>query len=287
MTRSDIANETGGAPALPPKRLVLWPDGAPGAVGTEPADVPTLTVFPPPPKTATGAAIVICPGGGYSQHSTFECEPVAAWLNRLGITACLLRYRIGPRYQHPAPLQDVARAMKMTRALAGQWRVDPGRIGIIGFSAGGHLASTVCTRFTDGDRSAADVLDRFSSRPDVAILVYPVITMLDPNSNVHSRKYLLGDNPPAELLEYLSNDRHVTRRTPPTFLFHTMDDAAVSVENSLQYVVACRRNGVPVETHLYEKGVHGVGFAEQDPALNTWPLLASRWLAARGFGNGG
>jgi acetyl esterase/lipase len=208
---------------------------------------------------------------------------VAQWLAKIGITALLLRYRLGSRHPHPAPLQDAARAVKTARALAAPWKLDPNRIGIMGFSAGGHLASTLCTHFTEGDKSATDPVDRLSSRPDLAVLIYPVITLRDPHTNAPSRKHLLGDSPTEEQVDHLSNELHVSRRTPPAFLFHTLDDELVSVENSMMYFAALRAHSVPAELHVYEKGVHGVGLAERDAHLGTWPTLAARWLALHGF----
>jgi acetyl esterase/lipase len=262
--------------------IVLWPTGAPGAVGREPADIPTLTPFLPPKEKATGAAIIVCPGGGYSHLSDREGPPVAEWLNTLGVTAFVLKYRIGPRYHHPAPLQDAARAIRMVRARAAQWAIDPARIGILGFSAGGHLASTVGTHFEAGNAGAADPVERVSSRPDLMVLVYPVITMRE-LTHSGSKKMLLGDAPTAELAALLSNDEQVTKETPPTFLVHTMTDATVPVENSIKFVSALRKAGVPFEFHLYERGPHGFALADKDPILATWTGRCADWLRLHGF----
>jgi acetyl esterase/lipase len=262
--------------------IVLWPTGAPGAVGREPADIPTLTPFLPPNGKATGAAIIVCPGGGYSHLSDREGPPVAEWLNTLGITAFVLKYRIGPRYHHPAPLQDAARAIRMVRAGAAQWAIDPARIGILGFSAGGHLASTAGTHFDAGVTGAADPIERVSSRPDLMVLVYPVITMRE-LTHSGSRKMLLGDAPSPELVALLSNDEQVTKETPPTFLVHTMNDTAVPVENSIRFVSALRKAGVPFEFHLYERGPHGFALADKDPILATWTRRCADWLLLHGF----
>lgn len=279
--------DSSGATDVPaPKKLLLWPNGAPGVFGSDPADTPTVTLFQPSPRQATGATIILCPGGAYAQHTAAECEPVAQWLNKLGITAILVRYRLGPRHLHPAPLQDVARAVKMTRALAGPWKIDPNRVGILGFSAGGHLASTLCTHFTEGDKSAEDPVDRLSSRPDLSLLIYPLITLRDPHTHVPSRNHLLGENPVPEQLDHLSSDQHVSRRTPPAFLFHTLDNMQISAENAMLYFKALRVQAIPAELHLYESGPHGAGLAPADQRVNTWPTLASRWLASHGFGNG-
>src|SRR5437588_8721902 len=159
--------------------IILWPSGAPGAVGKESNDIPTLTPYFAPKEKATGAAVIVCPGGGYTHLADHEGRPVAEWLNTLGITAFVLKYRLGPRYHHPAPLQDAARAIRTARARAAEWKIDPKRIGIIGFSAGGHLASTIATHFDSGKPDARDLIERVSSRPNLAVLIYPVITMRD------------------------------------------------------------------------------------------------------------
>jgi acetyl esterase/lipase len=184
--------------------IFLWPGGAPGAVGDEPADKPNLTVYPAPADKANGAAIVICPGGGYAGLAVdHEGKQIAEWMNSLGVSAFVLRYRLGPRYHHPAPLQDVQRAIRIVRARAAEWKIDPQRIGVIGFSAGGHLASTVATHFDGGNPSAGHPVDRAGCRPDFAILCYPVVSMADDSVHKGSRRNLLGDNPDPKLLEDL------------------------------------------------------------------------------------
>lgn len=261
----------------------LWPGGAPGALGNEAADIPAIALYRPEPAVRTGAAIVVCPGGGYGGLAEHEGHPVALWLNRLGITAAVLRYRLGPRYRHPAPLQDAQRAVRTIRARAAEWNLDPKRIGILGFSAGGHLASTAATHFAPGTADSPDPVERVSSRPDLAVLLYPVITMAEPFTHRGSVRNLLGPEPDPALLDLLSNDRRVTRETPPTFLFHTAEDTAVPPQNSLVFAAALARNGVPFELHLYEKGRHGVGLAENDPVLKTWPGRCADWLRLHGF----
>ena len=268
-----------GAPETP---IVLWPDGAPGAVGREPADMPTLTPYVAPKEKATGAAVIVCPGGGYGHLADHEGGPVAEWLNSIGVTSFVLKYRLDPRYQHPAPLLDAARAIRTVRARAKEWGLDPERIGIMGFSAGGHLASTIGTHFDSGKSDAADPIDRVSSRPNVMILIYPVITMKD-RTHSGSRKNLLGDNPSPELVTLLSNEEQITKETPPTFLVHTMTDTVVPVENSLMFVMSLRKAGVPFEFHLYERGPHGFGLGTKDPILATWPDRCADWLRIHGF----
>ena len=262
--------------------VVLWPDGAPGALGKEPADVPTLTPYLPPPGTATGGAVVVCPGGGYGALADHEGRPVAEWLNSLGIAGFVLKYRIAPRYHHPAPLQDAARAVRTVRARAAEWGVKPDRIGILGFSAGGHLASTAGTHFAAGSAEAQDPVERVSSRPDCMILVYPVITMRAA-THAGSRNNLIGPNPDEAMVALMSNEEQVTRDTPPAFLIHTVEDKAVPYENSLLFVAALRKAGVPHEFHLYEKGQHGFGMASGDPVLSSWPKRCADWLRLRGF----
>ena len=262
--------------------LVLWPGGAPGSVGNEPGDIPTLTPYLPLKEKASGAAVIVCPGGGYGHLADHEGRPVAEWLNSIGITAFVLKYRLGPRYHHPAPLQDAARAIRTVRARAADWNLDPERVGVLGFSAGGHLASTIGTHFDSGKGDAPDPIERVSSRPNLMILIYPVITMKQ-QTLAGSKKNLLGPDPSPELVDLLSNEEHVTKETPPAFLIHTMTDVAVPVENSLMFVMALRKAGVPFEFHLYERGPHGFGLGVKDPILATWPGRCADWLQVHGF----
>jgi acetyl esterase/lipase len=199
------------------------------------------------------------------------------------VAAFVLKYRLGPRYHHPAPLQDAQRALRTVRARAKEWNVDPGRVGIWGFSAGGHLASTAATHFDDGNADAADPIDKVGCRPDFAILCYPVITLKPPYAHAGSRKNLLGDKPDPKLLDSLCNETQVTAKTPPTFLFHTNEDSGVPPENSILFYLALRKNKVPAELHVYEKGRHGVGLASGDPILKTWPDRLDGWLRTRGL----
>lgn len=266
--------------------FLLWPDGAPGALGTEPQDKPKLTVYRAPAGKANGAAVVICPGGGYrSLASDHEGKQVAEWLNSLGVSAFVMQYRLGPRYHHPVPLQDAQRALRLVRSRAAELGIDPHRLGILGFSAGGHLASTTGTHFDEGQADAASVVDRMSSRPDFMILAYPVISF---SAFVHSGSLqnLLGDVPDPKLVAELSGEQQVTSRTPPTFLFHTSDDATVPVQNSILFYQALRAAQVPAELHVFTKGRHGVGLAPEDPSLSQWPKLCATWLEAQGFLSG-
>lgn len=266
-----------------PETVKLWPEGAPGAVGTTDADIPTITIYRPPNGKANGAAVVVCPGGGYGGLAPHENKPIAEWLTTFGVTGVVLKYRLGPRYHHPVMMNDVARAIRMTRAKAAEWQIDPKRIGVLGFSAGGHLASTAATHFDEGKASAADPIEKVSSRPDFAVLLYPVITMEPPFTHQGSRNNLLGENPSKELVELLSNEKQVTAATPPTFLVHTLEDKAVPFENSLLFVQACHQRNVPVEFHLFEAGAHGVGLGGNDVVLSAWPTLCKNWMEKRGY----
>jgi acetyl esterase/lipase len=262
--------------------ILLWPHGAPGAEGEEDADKPSITSYLPPRQNASGAAVVICPGGGYGFLAVdHEGEQVAHWLNERGIAAFVVRYRLAPRYSQPAPLQDAARALRIVRAHATQWNIDTGRIGIWGFSAGGHLAANLSTRFDGGDATAEDEIQRVSSRPDFAILGYPVITFQAPHAHTGSRDNLLRPNASSDLISEYSLESHVTPQTPPTFLVHTDADAAVPAENSVLYYLALRAAGVPAEMHIFESGAHGLGLAQEHAAFSLWPLLLEKWLAGR------
>jgi acetyl esterase/lipase len=280
---NQASNQTTGQVSNQPAPIPLWPSGAPGAKGESPEDIPSVQLYQPPADKASGAAIVVCPGGSYARLAPHEGHDVAVWLNSIGVTAVVLKYRLGPKYQHPAMMQDALRAVRYTRSKAAEWKIDPNRVGIMGFSAGGHLASTAATHFDAGDQNAGDPIEKLSSRPDLAILCYPVITMTDPFAHKSSRKNLLGENPPEQMVNLMSNEKQVTEQTPPTFLFHTQDDPGVPVENSMMFALALRQKKVPYEMHLYEHGRHGVGLAPGDPALGTWPKLLENWLRARGF----
>lgn len=261
----------------------LWEGDAPNANGKEAIDIPTLTPFLAPKDKATGAAIVVLPGGGYRNLSDVkEGSAVAEYLNSIGISAFVLKYRLGPKYGQPNQLLDASRAMRMVRGRAAQWGIDANRIGILGFSAGGHLASTMATHFESGNPSATEELEKVSSRPDLQILIYPVITMGE-FTHKGSKQNLLGDNPSEELIKKYSNELQITKETPAAFIVHGLDDKTVPVENSLQYVQSLRKNGVPFEFHLYEHGPHGFGLGGTDPILSTWKDRLTAWLVLRNF----
>lgn len=266
------------------RTIVLWEKGAPGAQGTEDRDIPTITVYPAYGSQRTGAAVIVAPGGGYTGlAANHEGRQVANYFNALGVSAFVLKYRLGPRYRHPIELGDAQRAIRTVRARAQEFGVQPDRIGMIGFSAGGHLTSTAGTHFDAGNPEAPDPIDRVSCRPDFLVLGYPVISFTAPYTHVGSRTALLGENPDPKLVEDLSNELRVTAQTPPTFLFHTSADTGVPAENSISFYLALKKAGVPAEMHIFEKGPHGVGLDLQDPSLGQWPVLLGTWLRARGL----
>ena len=253
-----------------PKVELLWPEGAPGALGNTDEDKPSISIYLPAADKATGTGIVVCPGGGYGHLAIdHEGEQIARWLNSFGVAAFVLKYRIAPRYHHPAPLQDAQKAILTVRERGEEWRVRPDRVGIIGFSAGGHLASTAGTHFES------------ATRPDFMILAYPVISFTTPYTHQGSRKNLIGENPDSKLAESLSNELQVTAQTPPTFLFHTTTDQTVPVENSVLFYMALRKAGVPAEMHIYANGPHGVGLGATDLALSSWPRHVEEWMQGR------
>jgi acetyl esterase/lipase len=262
-------------------RIELWQEGAPYAQGYELEDKPAVTPYLVETASGTRPAVVVCPGGGYGMRAAHEGEPVALWLNKLGISAFVLDYRVAP-YQHPAPLLDAGRALRYVRSRAAEWKVDTNRLGILGFSAGGHLASTAGTHYDAGNPETQDPIDRESSRPDFMVLCYPVISLGEYRHD-GSRRNLLGDEPTEENIRLLSNELQVTPDTPPTFIWHTSDDPAVPVENAFLFAGALSRCKVPFEIHSYMTGRHGLGLAEDHPEAQTWPDLCARWLKRSGF----
>ncbi|MFC5649108.1 alpha/beta hydrolase [Paenibacillus solisilvae] len=260
--------------------IELWPEGAPLAAGSTDEDRPAIT-----PYLVEGigkGAVIVCPGGGYGGRADHEGEPIALWLNGLGISAFVLRYRVAP-YQYPCALNDVQRAIRHVRLHAEDWGIDSGKIGVLGFSAGGHLTASAGTLYDSGNPNAADPVDRQSSRPDLLVLCYPVITMEKTYTHEGSRHNLLGAVPDEALVNRLSTERQVTSDTPPTFLWHTSDDGAVPVENSLAFAASLSRAGVPFDLHVYEKGRHGLGLAAEDEHVATWTSVCGLWLKRYGF----
>jgi acetyl esterase/lipase len=258
---------------------LLWPQGAPHANGTSDEDCPALTPFLIDGDNK--AAVIVCPGGGYGMRASHEGEPIALWLNTLGISAFVLRYRVAP-YSYPCALLDAQRAVRYVRFHAQSMGINAEKIGILGFSAGGHLAASASTHYDRGNPNAFDLIEQESCRPDLLVLCYPVITMIAPYTHEGSRLNLLGPEPSPELIESMSNELQVTADSPPTFLWHTSDDP-VFVENSLLYASALSRHKVPFDLHVYEKGTHGLGLAEEDEHVGTWTDLCSIWLKRNEF----
>lgn len=267
-----------------PEVIHLWEGPAPGAKGDAEEDIPTLGLYPASAARSTGATIVVCPGGGYRNLAMdHEGDQVARWLNSFGISAFVLKYRLGPKYNHPVELGDAQRALRYVRHNAAKFQIEANRVGIMGFSAGGHLASTAATHFDKGNPTASDPIDRQPSRPDFAVLGYPVISFTTDYTHQGSKRNLLGENPDPKLVELLSNELQVTAETPPTFLFHTNEDTGVPPENSVLFYLALRKAGVPAELHIYERGRHGVGLAPTDKVLSSWPARLADWLYSRGY----
>ncbi len=270
-----------------PEKVLLWPDGAPGAHGKTDDDQPFFDVWKASEERANGAAFVVCPGGGYGGLAAdHEGTQVAKWFNGLGVSAFVLHYRLGSKgYHYPIQLIDVQRAIRHVRANADHYGIDPDRIGIIGFSAGGHLSSMAATLFDEKPEGATqDAVDQVSARPDVAAPTYPVISMSDASAHMGSRKNLLGPRADEEgLAKSVSTHLRVSEKTPPTFLFQTDADTVVPAENAVQFYLACRQQGVPAELHVYQPGPHGVGLILGDPVLGTWGGHLRDWLRNQGF----
>jgi len=279
--------------AATPQVIPIWPEGVPGGLPNATPEiveeggrvsnvhVPTVAVYPAAPAVANGTAVVVCPGGGYARLAAdHEGDAVAKWLNGLGVSAFVLRYRL-KEYGHPAPLRDVLRAIRLVRSEAAKWKVDPARIGVLGFSAGGHLASSAATLFDAPEGRTGAPLDTVSARPDFAILVYPVISLKPPYYHSGSKVNLIGEKAAPDLVDHLCTDLQVTPRTPPTFLVHGGTDATVAPENSVLFYSALRRAGVPAEMHLYQEGPHGIGLKPGYGPMSDWPARCAEWMKAR------
>lgn len=270
-----------------PVKVKLWPEGAPGAKGNEDKDQPFINVWAAAKEKANGAAFVVCPGGGYGGLAAdHEGVQVARWFNGLGVSAFVLHYRLGSQgYHFPTQLIDVQRAIRHVRANAKEYGIDPNRIGIIGFSAGGHLTSMAATMFDEKPEGMTnDAIDQVSARPDVAAPTYPVISMTEDYGHKGSRKNLLGpNNDNNELAKHVSTETRVTANTPPIFIFQTDEDPVVPAENAVAFYLACRKNKVPAELHIYRPGPHGVGLYLADPVLGTWSMHLRDWLRNQGF----
>jgi acetyl esterase/lipase len=273
-------------PAAQPPSLPLWPNGAPGAKGDTPKDQPFVDVWLAPQDKANGAAFVVAPGGGYGGLAVdHEGVQVAKFMNSLGVSAFVLHYRLGSAgYHYPIELMDVQRAIRFVRSKAGEYALDANRVGIIGFSAGGHLTSMAATLFDEKPEGMTnDAIDQLSARPDVACPTYPVISMIEDYGHKGSRKNLLGPNDNDDLAKQVSTERRVTDKTPPIFIFQTDDDTVVPAENAVNFYLACRKHKVPAELHIYKPGPHGVGLMQGDPVLGTWPGHLAAWLRNQGF----
>lgn len=259
--------------------VLLWSGETPGIGTAEPAFAPTITPYLVD-STTPGGCVIVCPGGGYAHRAPHEGEPIALALNERGLSAAVCDYRIAP-YQHPYPLLDAQRAIRWVRANAAALNVLPDKVGILGFSAGGHLVASAATHY-DGGRTDGDEIDRQSCRPDAVIPCYAVISFGE-FGHTGSMRNLLGENPPEELVASLSNETQVTADTPPCFLWHTADDGGVPAENTLLFAQALARNKVPYEVHIYRSGRHGLGLAPEFPHIATWIDLCAEWLREIGF----
>jgi acetyl esterase/lipase len=265
----------------------VWPNGAPDAKGETPGDKPTLTFFLPPKEKAVGTAVLICPGGGYwALAADYEGDDVARWLNSFGVAGIVLRYRnagSGAGYHHPSPLNDAQRSLSIIRSRAKEFNIESDKIGVLGFSAGGHLASSLGTHYLTAIKNSTDPVERVSCRPDFMILIYPVITMNFPYTHKGSRENLLGKNPDQDLADLMSNEKQVNLQTPPAFLVHATEDSVVPVENSIMFYSALRKAGVPAEMHIYLKGQHGFGLGINKGEVSTWPDLCKNWMNSLGL----
>jgi len=274
-----IFSSQNGHPDIP-----LWEGPVPMAKGDEPGDRPDIRVWLAPNAKDKSPAVLVVPGGGYGGLANdHEGKQIAEFLNARGVHAFVLKYRLGPKYNHPVPWLDASRAIRLIRSRASEWKVDSSRLGIWGFSAGGHLTSTVITQFDKGDPKATDPVEKESSRPDFAILCYPVISMEPPMTHMGSSRNLLGSNPDPELAKSLSNQNRVRADTPPCFILHTAADSVVPVGNAIVFYQACIDKKVPAELHIFQDGPHGVGLAKGDPVLKVWPELLWKWLGRHKF----
>jgi len=278
--------------------IKLWPKTIPGSIQNSSykeeigkgyhiskVSEPTLTVFKPTKEKANGTSVIICPGGGYAilafDHEGYK---VAKWLNELGITAFILKYRLPSdlimQNKSIGPLQDAQKAIRLVRRNAKKWNLNPDKIGIMGFSAGGHLASTLSTHFNEKVYAA---IDSISARPDFSLLIYPVISMNSKITHQGSKNNLLGENPNEEIVLHFSNELMIDKNTPPTFLVHAVDDKVVPIENSIQYLLSLRKYSIPAELHLYQKGGHGFGMNSSKNTESSWTKACELWMQMNAF----
>lgn len=274
--------------AGPAETIRLWDGEAPAARGTADHDIPVVAWWPAAKQAAPSAALVVCPGGGYGGLADHEGSDYAKWLTSQGISVFVLRYRLGSKgYRHPVMLGDISRAIRLVRHGHERFHVDPKRVGVMGSSAGGHLALTACIHGTEGDAQAADPIDRESARPDLGILCYPVVSMLPEKTHGGSRKNLLGDAPDEDMARQLSGELAAHENVPPLFIWHTWEDKAVKLEPILELCLKLKSLERPYELHVYETGPHGLGLGvrpyEPTKTLHPWTVECRRWLASRGF----
>lgn len=257
----------------------LWPDTAPGALGTDAEDTPAIQCFWPKQRRTPQASVVVCPGGGYRQRVAHECEPVGEWLNENGVAGFILRYRVGPRYHHPVELGDAQRGMRFVRAHAAAWGLDSNKIGILGFSAGGHLAGSASVHYSAGEPNAADPIARFSSRPDFQVLIYAMLSM-GQHAHTGCCENLLGKSPSREVIDFLSCEKHVTPQSPPAFLAHSTQDSVVKIIHSDLYVEALQKCGVPYKYFREAWGDHGFCTVpgKVDALTKRWTVPCIEWL---------
>lgn len=265
--------------------IVLWPDGAPGALGKDAADIPLIICYPAK-NNPTHAAVLVCPGGGYATLAMdHEGVQIAEWYNSIGVSAYILKYRVNTwdhkKYGYPWAFRDASRAMRYIKYKSAGWNLDSAKIGIMGFSAGGHLVSTVGTHFDSDNSGATDPIDKLSARPAFMILCYPVISMKAPYMHSGSRENLVGKSPDSTLLISVSNETQVKPNTPPTFIFQTNEDVVVPAEHAVSFYLALRKQNIPAEMHIFEPGQHGVGLAQKNPMLSIWPKLLKNWLISK------
>jgi acetyl esterase/lipase len=267
--------------------IVLWPGGAPGALGNAPEDIPVLICYHAK-NNPTHAAVLLCPGGGYITIVMDHGEQFGEWFNSIGVSAYVVKYRVNSwdkkKYAWPSAFNDASRAMRYIRYKSEEWNLDTSKIGIMGFSAGGHVASTVGTHFDSDKRNLSDPIDKLSARPNFMILCYPLISIKEPYANVNasSRSWLLGNNADSVFLnQYLSNETQVKPNTPPTFIFQTNEDKGVLAEHAVNFYLALRKAGIPAEMHIFEPGKHGIALAKSDSVLSVWPSLLKTWLIGK------
>ena len=274
-------------PTLGISTMQLWPSGAPEVAGTDPADLPTLTVFVPQPGKGTGAAVVVAPGGAYLRlASNLEGRQVADWFTARGVTAFVLKYRLGAKYLYPTPLLDAQQAIQVARSMATKYGYQPDKIGIIGFSAGGHLAAATGTFFEAGKPEASDPIERLSNRPDFLVLGYPWLNAMQPSGNYITYCNRIPSIPPetCKLFEQkYTPSLHVSAQTPTTFIYSTSDDHTVPISASVDFYKALIAAGVPAEMHIFRQGSHGSGLGAGSATLDQWPVLLEAWMRDQGL----